>query len=240
MERKYEHRERLKSYFRKGCVPTEEQFASLIDSVSNLAEEGRVTATAADGLRLFPAEERGAVAAFYAEEPGPEGAAPLWRLRLGAEGSLSLCDGAGEAVLTVDREKRVVVTGTLLASHLLTGGEEQPEPEGLKIEADGRWHDLPVESAAGREPEGCRVYRITACWRNRRSGRYALCEVLASHSGAERCRVQSSCRHWWGWSGRIAVDWQRLRGRLYLRIRSRGTSRGSEFIRCRIETLWEL
>lgn len=239
MEHKYEERERLKSYFRKGCVPTEEQFARLIDSVPNLAEEGRVTAAPADGLRLFPAEERGVVASLYAREPGPEGETPLWRLHLGAEGSLSLCDGAGEAVLTADREKRVVIPGTLQAAHLLTGGE-RPEPETLRIEADGRWHDLPVESAAGREPEGCRVYRITACWRNRRSGRYALCEVLASHSGAERCRVQSPFRHWWGWSGRIAVDWQRLYGRLYLRIRSRGTTRGAEFLHCRIETLWEL
>ena len=31
----------LKSYFQKGDVPTEQQFAELIDSVSNIVEDGR-------------------------------------------------------------------------------------------------------------------------------------------------------------------------------------------------------
>ena len=39
-------RNTLKEYFRKGAVPTEEQFAGLIDSVPNLIEDGQVVRTA--------------------------------------------------------------------------------------------------------------------------------------------------------------------------------------------------
>lgn len=41
MDSRYKDRETLKSYFRKGNVPTEEQFAALIDSVHNIREDGQ-------------------------------------------------------------------------------------------------------------------------------------------------------------------------------------------------------
>ena len=34
-------RKTLKGYFKKGSIPTEEQFAALIDSVPNIAEDGQ-------------------------------------------------------------------------------------------------------------------------------------------------------------------------------------------------------
>ena len=45
MEKNNNRRNRsvLKSYFQKGDVPTEQQFAELIDSVSNIVEDGQVT-----------------------------------------------------------------------------------------------------------------------------------------------------------------------------------------------------
>jgi len=242
MENRHKNRETLKAYFRKGSVPTEEQFAQFIDSVPNIGEEGLVTVTAADGMRLFPAAS-GAAATLFAEESGREGAAPLWRLTLGADGALEICDGGGEPVLKIDRERNVTVPGTLKAAKFLSdesGEETSPAAETLDIRADGLWHSLPVESAAGRSTEGFRVYRISACYWNLRSGACTVCEVLASHSGGRRRRVRSARRHWWGWSGHIRVRWQRSGGKLYLRISSKGVSSGSERIRCRVETLWEL
>ena len=47
MEKNNNRRNRsvLKSYFQKGDVPTEQQFAELIDSVSNIVEDGQVMRT---------------------------------------------------------------------------------------------------------------------------------------------------------------------------------------------------
>lgn len=46
-------RKTLKGYFKKGSIPTEEQFATLIDSVPNIAEDGQAIRTT-DGWSFFP------------------------------------------------------------------------------------------------------------------------------------------------------------------------------------------
>jgi len=243
MDSRYKSREILKSYFQQGNVPTEEQFAQLIDSVPNLEDDEQVTVTAADGIRLFPTEASGTVATVFAKAPEQDRVSPLWRLTLGADGSLEVGNGGGEPVMTIDKEKNVVVSGTFRAAKYLSGKNREEVPsmtDTLKVNADGLWHNLPVESAVGRNPEGCRVYRISACYKNLRNGEYSTCEVLASHSGGRRRRVQSLCRHWWGWSGHIKVRWLNLDGQLYLRMKSKGVSSGLETIFCRLETVWVL
>lgn len=223
MNSRYKSRESLKPYFRKDNVPTEEQFAELIDSVHNIQDDGRVQTSRENGLHLFAADASGTVATVFAEEPGKEVPVPLWRLTLGRDGSLSLADGKGKTAVTIGRDK-----------------EANPDTDPLKVNADGYWYDLPVEAACGREAEGCRVYRLTACYLNRQSGKYSACTVLASHSGGRRHRIRSPRKHWWGWSGHIKARWQRTDGKLYLQMRSKGAGSDPEAIFCRIETVWEL
>lgn len=61
----------MKSYFQRGDSPTEDQFAELIDSVTNIHEDGKVTATASDGVRLFPAGKSGVAATVFTDDPRP-------------------------------------------------------------------------------------------------------------------------------------------------------------------------
>lgn len=225
MDSRYKNRELLKSYFQKGNVPTEEQFAELIDSVHNVQEDGRVKTSDEGGMHLFPSGTSGTVATVFAEEPGKGAPTPLWRLTLGKDGSLSILDDKGETAVTIGRNR---------------GKDVPSDTDTLKVNADGYWHDLPMEAACGREPAGCRVYRITACYLNRRSGKYSTCTALASHSGGKRHKIRSPRKHWWGWSGHIKVRWQRRDGKLYLQMGSKDVSSGSETIFYRIETAWEL
>lgn len=55
MEKNNNRRNRsvLKSYFQKGAIPTEQQFAELIDSVSNIVEDGQVMRTP-QWMGVFP------------------------------------------------------------------------------------------------------------------------------------------------------------------------------------------
>ena len=74
MGNRYKDRETLKSYFQRGDVPTEEQFAELIDSVPNIHEDGQAKVSPADGIRLFPSDKDGVVATVFSsdpEKPGP-------------------------------------------------------------------------------------------------------------------------------------------------------------------------
>lgn len=243
MDSKYKDRETLKSYFQRGDVPTEGQFAELIDSIPNIHDDGQVKLSPSDGIRLFPADGTGVVATVFASDPDKTGAAPLWRLALDGENGLNIQDSGGETVLTVDRDRNVTVTGTVKAAKYLSGGadeEEAPSDDALKVKADGYWQTLPVEAEAGMEAKGCRVYRITACYRNHFTGKYAVCEAIASHSDGNRRKVCSSRKHWWGWSGRMKIRWRKIGGKLYLQIRSKEVQSGSETIHCRIDTIWTL
>ena len=65
MDSRYRDRKTLKSYFQRGDSPTEDQFAELIDSVTNIHEDGKVTATASDGVRLFPAGKSGVAGTVF-------------------------------------------------------------------------------------------------------------------------------------------------------------------------------
>lgn len=239
---RYKDRKTLKSYFQKGDTPTEEQFSELIDSVPNIHDDGQVKTSALSGSCLFPSDATGIVATVFAEDPENAGAVPRWRIALGGDGSLEIHDGKGEAVMTIDRDKNVTVNGTLKAGKYLSakGGDEPPGADILKISADGLWHNLPVESKAGRESKGCRVYHLTACYLNLRSGTYSACEALASHSNGSRRRIRSPQRHWWGWSGNVKVRWRHKDGQLYLQMKSLVVHSGSEIIRCSVETRWNL
>lgn len=243
MDNRHKDRETLKSYFQRGDVPTEEQFAELIDSVPNIHDDGQAKVSSADGIRLFPADKGGVVATLFATDPDKTGATPLWRIALDSNGSMEIHDGEGEPVMSIDRDRNVTITGTLKAEKYLSGkdGEEEtPWTDILKVKANGYWQNLPVESEVGQEEKGCRVYRISACYLNSLTRQYSTCEAVASHSDARGRKIRSPRKHWWGWSGHIQIRWKRTDGRLCLQMKSKGTQSGSETIHCRIETLWKL
>lgn len=243
MNSRYKDRKTLKSYFQKGDIPTEEQFAELIDSVPNIQDDGQVKNSSADGIRLFPADKAGVVCTVFADDPDKTGADPLWRLALDGNSGLKIQDGKGEAVMTIDRDRNITVEGTLKAAKYLSGnddGENTPDSGILKIKADGLWHNLPVEEAAGQPTDGCRVYRISACYLNRLSRKYSTCEAIVSHSEGRKRKICSPRKHWWGWSGRVKIRWQRVDGKIYIQMRSKGVQSGAETIYCRIDTLWKI
>lgn len=225
MDSRQKDRKTLKSYFLKGSVPTEEQFAELIDSTPNIREDGVVRSLSDEGLRLFPAEGKDVLATVYAENPEHSGATPLWRFTLGEDGNLEVRDNRGEAVAAIGRNKPATV---------------DPEPEVVTIRANGLWQELPLETAVGAELGECRVYRISACYLNRRDHTHSFCEAVVSHSAGQKRKIWSPQRHWWGWSGRIKIRWRERNGKPCLQIKSKGARSGAESIGCRIDTLWRL
>ena len=243
MDNRYKDRETLKSYFQRGNVPTEEQFAELIDSVPNIYEDGQAKVSPTEGIRLFPLDKDGVVATVFSSDPEKPGASPLWRIVLTGDNGLEIRDGKDEPVMTVDREKNVSVAGTVKAAGFLSdGGDEEDTPgtDILKIKANGYWQNLPVEAEAGQETKGCRVYRISACYVNSLTRKYSASEAVASHSDGHGRKVRSPRRHWWGWSGHIKIRWKKTDGKLCLQIRSKGVQSGAETIYCRIETIWKI
>lgn len=213
------NRETLKGYFKKGGVPTEEQFAGLIDSVPNIVEDGQVQRTP-DGWAFYPQHEGGMELALYKDVPENSGAKPAWRLRVTGDKRLVICNENEETVLEMAQDKTVSVSG----------GKETPTPAGdegyFTIPADKKWHDVPVDFS--KRESSCRVFSIHASC-NDTIGLCLLTHATAVWMSNDDQHVRSHQKHWWGWTGAVKIRWQ---GDSRLQLRSRKRLGGD--VTCRI------
>lgn len=222
MDRKDRHT--LKSYFRKGDVPTEEQFAELIDSVPNIVDDGEAVRTE-DGWALYP--RKGGKMGVSLHEAAGEPAA--WKLTLTSDKGLAIKNEAGEALLELKQDKNIV----LHASVQQEGGGDEPEPDPqdyLVIEADKKWATLKEITDI---KESSRVYTVMALYRDREFGICKLTRAIAICLNNVEQWVESPRKHWWGWSGYIRLRWQADRDKTYLQIRSTSNSYSGK-IYCRV------
>lgn len=222
MDRKDRHT--LKSYFQKGDVPTEEQFAELIDSVPNIVDDGEAVRTE-DGWALYPL--KGGKMGVSLHEAAGEPAA--WKLTLTSDKGLAIKNEAGEALLELKQDKNIV----LHASVQQEGGGDEPEPDPqdyLVIEADKKWATLKEITDI---KESSRVYTVMALYRDREFGICKLTRAIAICLNNVEQWVESPRKHWWGWSGYIRLRWQADRDKTYLQIRSTSNSYSGK-IYCRV------
>ena len=222
MDRKDRHT--LKSYFQKGDVPTEEQFAELIDSVPNIVDDGEAVRTE-DGWALYP--RKGGKMGVSLHEAAGEPAA--WKLTLTSDKGLAIKNEAGEALLELKQDKNIV----LHASVQQEGGGDEPEPDPqdyLVIEADKKWATLKEITDI---KESSRVYTVMALYRDREFGICKLTRAIAICLNNVEQWVESPRKHWWGWSGYIRLRWQADRDKTYLQIRSPSNSYSGK-IYCRV------
>ena len=222
MDRKDRHT--LKSYFQKGDVPTEEQFAELIDSVPNIVDDGEAVRTE-DGWALYP--RKGGKMGVPRHKAGADPAA--WKLTLTSDKGLAIKNEAGEALLELKQDKNIV----LHASVQQEGGGDEPEPDPqdyLVIEADKKWATLKEITDI---KESSRVYTVMALYRDREFGICKLTRAIAICLNNVEQWVESPRKHWWGWSGYIRLRWQADRDKTYLQIRSTSNSYSGK-IYCRV------
>lgn len=219
-----QNREELKKYFKKGCVPTEEQFAGLIDSMANIAEDGQVEQTAT-GWAFYPAQAGKVDIRLFMDKP-EDGARAAWTISVTKDKRLVISNEDGETVVGISQDKTVTLPG---------GGGAEPTPaveDGyFTIPADRKWHDAPVSPAQG--DADCRVFRIHAsCTDN--VGLCRLTRATAVWMNNVEQWIESPQKHWWGWSGSIRLRWN---GSSSLQIRTKRRLGGE--VRCRIVEVYK-
>lgn len=223
MDRK--DRNTLKSYFEKGDVPTEQQFAELIDSVPNIVDDGEVVRTK-DGWALYPQKGGKMRVSLH----GAEDESAAWTLALTPDKGLVIENEAGESLLELKQNKIIA----LHASVQKDGGDE-PEPatgpeDYREIKADKHWTDL---AEIPDVKDGSCVYAVIAVYRDRNLSVCKLTRVTAIYLNSFEQWVESSRKHWWGWSGRVRLRWQVKEGKTCLQIRSTKNSYSGR-IYCRV------
>lgn len=222
-------RNTLKSYFQKGDVPTEAQFADLIDSMPNFTDDG--LEREAGGWALYPKPDSTLRITLHDAPASPA----VWSLELTAGKKLSIANGKGETVMELAQDKTVTFYGTVRQDGDTPTPSPRPEPSGddyITLPADKQWHDLPVDLS--REGFGCRVFNVYAAFRDPDMGLNKLTLATAEWQDFAENRIKSPQKHWWGWSGGVKIRWRGSDKDLHLQLRSKSASKKGK-IHCRIK-----
>lgn len=216
-------REALKVFFQKGKVPTEEQFAELIDSMANIAEDGQVEQTAT-GWAFHPARNGRLDISLFTEEPEDNGTKPAWTISVTEDKRLVISNRDEEAVVEIAQDKTVT-----------THGGDTPKPTSddgyFTIPADKKWHDVPVDFT--QEDFNCRVFGLYASYNDDMEYcRLTRATVLWMNKMEQR--IESPQKHWWGWSGCVRLRWD---GSSRLQIRTKKKFGGE--VQCRIVEMYK-
>ena len=223
-------RKTLKGYFKKGSIPTEEQFAALIDSVPNIAEDGQAVRTA-DGWSFYPETGKPLQIRLYDAENAPA----AWTLCLTPEKGLAVRNAQGETVAELGQDPSA--PQPIPEPEEASGPEPAPAPEPvpqpaedgyMTLAADKEWHDL--VAVTGR---GFRMYDVFLLLHDPDTGASKSTRATALCLNSVDCRIETSRKHWWGWSGGIKMRWHTQDGKLCLQVRSK-RFRASGKIFCKI------
>ena len=237
------NRNTLKGYFVKGAIPTEDQFAELIDSTLNLAEDEQVVSTDT-GWAFYPQQDGSLDIGLYTEKSAVETAPPLWSLSVTPEKKLVIKNGQGDTVAEAAQDKSFTLYGDLSVENTVTasayktkgGGGVTPGEEYITVPADKKWHDLPMD--VSREGFGCHVYDIYASCRQQNTGLCQLTRVTAIWQNFMDQKIESPEKHWWGWSGNLRFRWLANSSKPCLQIRSKKRLPTGE-VHCRIVEMYK-
>lgn len=226
---KLKNREDLKQYFKKGNVPTENQFADLIDSVPNILEDGQVKRTD-KGWAFYPDSGKPLLFSLYSSE----GTTPSWTLLLNSGNDLELKNETGETVMCIDQKLGKKPTGEnapddqnnvepqIVPEKVDESENEASEDEiadSLIFPADKNWYNV-IEIAS--DNDSFEVFQLFAYMAENESSNMKMTVAYAYHHGSASWGIDCSRDHWWGWTGNLKLRWSTQEGKLYLQIRSKG------------------
>jgi hypothetical protein len=208
-------RKGLKTKFKKGKMPAEQDFGNLIDSMVNILEEG-FDKSADDGLKISQLMGSGRLLSFY-ENIAVEN--PQWFLELGiGDNKLHFGTNDSPRVLSLRSYKEIIdgqetvkiavginketpestldVEGTIASSGRMGKFSEMETP------ADGEWWDItPVLT-------GCEAFEVVAGVGGQDSeGKYALLHAIALNTFNGKSSIKQQQSFFGAKCNRIELRW---------------------------------
>jgi hypothetical protein len=211
-------RETLKDKFKNGKIPSEKEFADLIDSMLNKLDEG-FDKTPADGLKVSQLLNTGKLISFYQNITVESS---MWHIGLGqATKNLQFGNQHNQNVLTL-RSQKNIDAGSGLNSRIGVGiNTDNPQYEldvagtiashgrvgkkgEMAIPADGGWYDITDTLS------GCHAFEVMAGVGGSDSdGKYALTHAFALNTFNAKSDISYHRTHYGSKCNRIELRWQR-------------------------------
>lgn len=212
----------LKNFFRKGSVPTETNFADLIDSSINIVEDG-IGRSVEDGFRIAPLGYSKRLLSFYenSQKSNPE-----W--------FISLNDGntKGLTFHESDNDNRLVLKGGGNIGIGISNPTSKLEVKGCigmearkgtfkigQVPGDAKWHNILEEL------DGINAFEIMAQISGKKgSGRYAIAHALALATFGgylSRWSIRKTAANYGGFLSQLQFRWTGGVNNYALQVRTR-------------------
>jgi hypothetical protein len=230
-----QNRNSLKTFFKKGQLPSETSFVDLIDSMINKVDDG-MSKTLDDGLMLSPIGGSRKLISFY---KSIEEKSPAWNIAISqGDGHLNFNNHVGDSVLTLTNSGKIGVNNNNPSVELDINGSVAMNGrignayQG-KIPGDGKWHQVLTDL------NGCHAFEVVAGIGKKKTGRYALIHATAlSAFGKSKSKIDIRQAYYGVRSNRIELKWTGTTYSFNLEMRTRNTYDGDFFIQYFISKLW--
>lgn len=170
-------RKTLKNFFERGSLPSQDQFSDLIDSMTNIIDDG-FDKTPEEGLKVAQIGDHERLISFYRNI---ELQNPIWTVQVDRiKDRLVFNNQANKSILSLDPEGKIGVglnnkdpeTEFDVHGVISSTGRVGNYTKG-KVPADGKWHSIV------NRLKGCHAFEIMAGVGKKDSGKYALLHAYA-------------------------------------------------------------
>lgn len=230
-----QNRNSLKSFFKKGQLPSESSFFDLIDSMINKVDDG-MSKTLDDGLMLSPIGSSKKLISFY---KSIEDKNPAWSIEINSgDGNLNINNHVGDSLVTLTNKGKVGINNnnpqhTLdIKGSVSMSGRLGNKYTG-KVLGDGQWHKILTQL------NGCHALEIVAGIGKKKTGRYAMLHAFAlSTYGKSKNKIEAHQAYYGVRSNRIELRWTGTTYNYNLEMRTRNTYDGEYYIQYFISDMW--
>ena len=207
-------RKTLKAYFENGSLPSEAQFADLIDSMLSMRDEG-FEKTPEEGFKIAQLPEGRLISFFEDIAIDP----PLWSMKIDRESNrkkLAFLNEKDKAIFTLTPEGQVGINQDQPAFDLTVGGTVASrgrigvsDDHKYRVLADGKWH------AITKVLKGCNAFEIMAGVGKKGTGKYALMHALALKTFDARGKIVYHQAHYGSRCNRLKLRWRKKPDKQY-------------------------
>jgi hypothetical protein len=212
----------LKNFFRKGSVPTETNFADLIDSSVNIVEDG-IGRSVDDGFRIAPMGYSKRLLSFYENAQRKQ---PDWFISLhdGNSKGLTFHESENDHRLVLKNGGNIGIgTANPTAKLEVKGCVAMDARKGTfasgQVPGDAKWHDMLSDL------DGINAFEIMAQISGKKgSGRYAIAHAiaLATFGGfLSKWSIRKTAANYGGFLNQLQFRWTGSVNRYALQVRTR-------------------
>lgn len=238
------NRDTLKTFFKKGSLPSEDQFHDLIDSALNTIDEGFNKAPEY-GFEISSLGSYDRLLSFCRNNDRP-----LWLVSYDRDQDKLLFKNAREeVVLSLSPDGHVGVNNKDPEWPLDVGGVIRAEgrigvllTKEKSIPADGRWHDISPDLS------GCQAFEVMAGAGKKKSGKYALMHAFALNTYHPKGfffnflnfknRIKYHQAYYRSFSDRLKLRWSGENRKYTLQLRSNSDYGDGTRIKYYLTRLW--